>query len=98
MQYVGNISCTSCGTSDVYVQRDYGMTLHPHWNGYRDVIDSASDWLFYGIGTYITLVSVVSVLASSTVIFATIRWAITLLGWTFVCKLAERLFSCSVDE
>jgi len=47
--------------------------LHPHWSGYRDVIESAPDWFIYALGVYITLVGIVSISGNATVIAVFIR-------------------------
>jgi len=73
---IDNNNCSPSHFGDEHPQRDYGMAMHPHWNGYRDVIDSASDWFFYGIGVFITTVTVASVVTSSIVIFVTIRYVL----------------------
>ena len=47
----------------------YGLFIHPHWQKYRDVIDSAPDALIYGLGVYITLVCFVGIAGNAVAMF-----------------------------
>lgn len=75
MRSARNVSYATESNDDVDLVLRFGLSVHPHWNKYIDVIESASDWFYYVIGIYITLVSVVGVFAGSIVIFATVRLA-----------------------
>ena len=70
---VENGSCTidDVMICDADVIAIYGMSMHRHWDRYRDVIDDTGNWLYYGIGVYITLVSLIGAVASAAVITQT---------------------------
>jgi hypothetical protein len=57
-----------------------GLTLHPHWRLYRHVILSAPDWFVYGLGVYITAVSILGVVGGGIVIFLFVRFEHRLLS------------------
>ena len=58
---------------DSRLRERFGLPVHVHWDQYRDVIDGVGQWAFYGLGIYITVVSVASAVGSLAVIGVTLR-------------------------
>lgn len=49
------------------------LYIHPHWLEYREVIEAAPNWFLYGLGVYISLVSVTGIVGNVAVICTFVR-------------------------
>lgn len=56
-------------------ERD-GLYIHPHWQQYIEIIDSAPDALIYGLGVFITIVCCVGITGNATAIFIFSRYVV----------------------
>jgi hypothetical protein len=51
-----------------------GLYLHPHWQKYMGLIDTAPEGLIYGLGIFITIVCIIGVSGNATAMYIFSRY------------------------